>query len=168
MVLNGSEIPKEFSKVYPKYYAGELTRDDLFKMFNIKHTTFRKWIGELDLPIKTGRFEALVIPNNFESLYYKFLEDEISKPKLLKELSISDRTLYTWVKEKSLPLKKDYTKKCKSYATIVSVEPQIQEFPKEKLSFTLTLFGYELSFKARKKREKNFVSIENLPDFIEY
>lgn len=163
------EIPKEFSKVYPKYYAGELTKNDLFKMFNIKEAAFQKWVGELDLPIKTSRFEALEVPTDFESMYYKFLEGEVSKPKLLKDLNVSDRTLYTWIKGKGLPLKKDYTKKLKIQPTIASVKPPVQVLPIEKSIFKFSLFGYKFSFTAKKEESLKSVNVaDEFPDEIEY
>ena len=113
-----------------------MTKNDLFKMFNIKEATFQKWVGELDLPIKTGRFEALEIPANFESMYYKFLEGEVSKPKLLKDLNVSDRTLYTWIKGKGLPLKKDYTKNSAHYSlsrTFGTSSPYRKTYPQIQL-----------------------------------
>lgn len=146
----------EFSKVYPRYLSGELKKSDIFEMFNIREATFQKWVGELDLAIKTGRFKAIEIPENFEDTYNLFLQDKISKPKLLKELGISDRTLYKWVKEKKLPLKR-------------TSKGVLKTRDINKSTFSFSLFGYEFSFKAKKKEPSKSVNLsDKFPDEIEY
>lgn len=146
----------EFSKVYPRYLSGELKKSDIFEMFNIREATFQKWVGELDLAIKTGRFKAIEIPENFKETYNLFLQGKMSKPKLLKELGISDRTLYKWIKEKNLPLKSTSKGVAKVQVT-------------NKPTFSFSLFGYKFSFTAKKEKPSKPVSMaDKFPDEIEY
>lgn len=95
----------EFSKFYENYYENKTNKAELLKKFNITEKEFQTLVIKLDLPPKTLKFSYTKMPENFEQIYTKFLENKISKAELLKELGVSSRTLHRWISKKNLPLR---------------------------------------------------------------
>ena len=158
-----TEIPENFKEEYMKYYNNEITRKDLCNKFNINRDLMYVWRDRSNLPSadpKHGRL--LKVPENFEKLYIAFWKGKIPRKKFIKELNASMPTICKWRDKMELP----WVFNASKYSL---GDPTIQDSFKAELIFKFSLFGYEFSFKVKKKEPLKSVDLsDEFPDEVEY
>lgn len=128
------------------------------------------------------------VPEGFKEAHAKYYSKEITMYEFSNMFHVSDNKIREWMKECNLPVRPRGVKKDKSFLdvwnkqkssiqklskeefiTTVPAEPQVQVLPVEKVTFKFSLFGYEFSFKAKKKEPTEPVNLsDEFPDEVEY
>ena len=129
------------------------------------------------------------IPEGFREAHSEYYNKKITMYEFSNMFHVSDTKIREWMKECNLPVRPRGVKKDKSFLdvwneqepqapkylkkdftpTVISVEPQVQVLPMEEPTFKFSLFGYEFSFKAKKKELPKSVDLsDEFPDEVEY
>lgn len=184
-------IPENFKQEYMKFYAGEVTLDELRGKFGVSRTTLKNWRAKLSLPLtRPGAGRKISIPENFRDEYMRYCRGKQSLKELACKIGVSVCTCRRWGEELNLPMSKnlfikDYTDYCTNKISAEKfrkkykisrktlnewkAEDGTSKNTKGSKPFTFKLLGYEISIKVKKSRTKTAgTSSSNFNDFIEY
>jgi hypothetical protein len=137
--------------------------------------------NEKEIPKVSNKYP---IPEGFKEAHAKYYNRDITMQKFSEMFHVSDTKIREWMKECNLPVRPRGTHRNEldlsveppiqklskeEFSNTVSVEPPVQVLPVEKPTFKFSLFGYEFSFKAKKKEPPEPINLsDEFPDEVEY